>query len=259
MSQIKKFLFSLFTIAIMMICLIGIYGIVTAPKEKERPDQKQLQAELVRNRKQLNKFNAENKNVNSGVNPHDEVINTNTQPTPDKEHRPAPNSKPNNETENNSIINQDNITAIGDSVMLGAAPAIQNKFPNCIIDAKESRQLTDCFDIVQNLNSEGKLYNKVIIALGTNGDFNKSDGQKLLDYLGKDRQVYWITTYGKTLTWQNNVNDTIKKLAESNSNVTIIDWSSVIRSKPNWLYSDGIHLNSDGQARYANYLSKEIV
>lgn len=226
MKEIKKLIFNLITITIVILCSIGIYGIITAPKEKVKADQKQLQAELERNRRQLNKVNAQPKDTDKGT---------------------------------STVHKQDNVTAIGDSVMLGAAPSIQSKIPNCVVDAKESRQLTDCLSIVQSLNSQGKLGNKVIIALGTNGAFNKSDGQKLLNYLGKNRKIYWVTAYGKTLSWQNDVNNTIRSLASSNRNVIIIDWSSIISSNPSWLYSDGIHLNTDGQAGYADYLAKEVL
>ncbi len=119
----------------------------------------------------------------------------------------------------------DSITAVGDSIMLGASPAIKNILPQCIIDAKESRQVTSAKEIIENLDNQGNLGKIIIIALGTNGPFDEATGQDLIDYLGKDRTIYWVTVYGQHLQWQNDSNFIIHTLAEKNDNVHIIDYS----------------------------------
>ena len=156
----------------------------------------------------------------------------------------------------NSIVDASklSVTLIGDSVMLGAEASIESILPSAVVDAAESRQVVKGESILENLNSTGSLYDTVVLALGTNGPFKQETGQKMIDYLGSDRNIYWITTYGSTLTWQEESNDVIRAIAEENDNVTIIDWAAYAESHPEWFYSDGIHLNGDGRVAYAQLI-----
>ena len=150
------------------------------------------------------------------------------------------------------------ITAIGDSVMLGAVPKLQEYIPGCIINAKESRQFRDGIKISQNMAMQAQLGDTVIIGLGTNGPFEKKDAEAFLDYLGSDRSIYLITAYGKKLSWQNTVNSTLHQLAMEYDNVKIIDWANVAPYHPEWFYKDGIHLKADGQIGYAKFIFSGI-
>lgn len=146
------------------------------------------------------------------------------------------------------------LTAIGDSVMLGAAPALQKQFPHSVIDAKESRQVVQASDIVEKLSEQNNLGEKVVIALGTNSPFSLETGQALIDQL-KGHEIFWITTYGKHLQWQDDSNRVITKLASQNKNVKLVRWDQEAPKHPEWFYDDGIHLNITGQVGYAKYLA----
>ena len=150
------------------------------------------------------------------------------------------------------------VTCVGDSVMLGALPALQQIMPGCVVDAKESRQAAEVIGILQNLEAQGRLGSVVVIALGTNGPFSQSFGQSVIDYLGPDRQIYWVTAYGATLRWQEESNSVIRAIAEANDNVELIDWAGVGPSHPEWFYSDGIHLQQAGQQGYADFVARTI-
>lgn len=150
------------------------------------------------------------------------------------------------------------ITAIGDSVMLGGAQALQDAMPGITVDAKESRQMTAAIEIVSNMKAADELGDIVVIGLGTNGPFAEDDGQELLDEIGSSRTVYWILSYGQKLSWQEEVNSTIRHLAQTNANVILIDWPSEAEAHPEWLYPDGIHLNPDGMPGYAEFIRSAI-
>lgn len=152
------------------------------------------------------------------------------------------------------------ITAIGDSVMLGAAGALQDEIPGIDVDAREGRQMVAAIEIAEKLNREGKLGDTVVIALGTNGPFLQSEGQELVDAIGEDRNIYWILSYGQedALGWQGDVNETIEAIASEKSNVTVIDWPSLAEQNPNYIYPDGIHLAPDGQIGYAEMIKEAI-
>lgn len=144
------------------------------------------------------------------------------------------------------------VTMVGDSVMLGASPSLLGMMPDCVIDAKVSRQLVQADVVLDSLEAQGLLRQTVVMGLGTNGPFSVAKGQELIDRLGSGRMIYWITVYGRELSWQEESNATIRQLAAQNENVHIIDWSQAVSGHPEWLCGDGIHLSAAGREAYAN-------
>lgn len=139
------------------------------------------------------------------------------------------------------------ITGIGDSVLLGAVPGLYKKFPNGYFDGKVSR--TDCQlpGLIDEINNNGKLYDTVILNLGTNGSCKNTD--VIMEKL-KDKKVYWLSI----------VNDyQVPKVAKDiydypnrYSNVKIIDWKNISKDHSEYFYKDGIHLTSSGITGYVN-------
>lgn len=163
-------------------------------------------------------------------------------PTPVPTERPAP----------------ERVTFVGDSIMVAAESELTRLIPNIVVDAKVGRQLVEAMSILRRLESEGRLYETVVIGLGSNLPFTVEEGSEVLDFLG-DRTIYWVNTYGHYLEWQDEVNATIAELAELYDNVTVIDWSSVAPEHPGWIRSDdGIHLTGDGTTGYAEFVAGEI-
>lgn len=143
------------------------------------------------------------------------------------------------------------VTMVGDSVMLGASPSIMGILPDCVIDAKVSRQFVQADTVLDSLETQGLLRQTVVMALGTNGPFTVAKGQELIDRLGSERTIYWVTVYGRELSWQEESNTTIRQLAAQNENVHLIDWSQAVSGHPEWLCGDGIHLSAAGREAYA--------
>src|SRR5690606_21606980 len=71
------------------------------------------------------------------------------------------------ESEPPALPGGDQITAIGDSVMLASAQELQSAFPGIYIDAVVSRQLSQAPKIVESMLAAGKLRPTVVIGLGT--------------------------------------------------------------------------------------------
>lgn len=146
------------------------------------------------------------------------------------------------------------ITCVGDSVMLGAALELMEAIPDGVIDAKESRQARDGIEILEGLKKENKLGSTVVIELGTNCYFSSTTGQEIIDYLGKDTKIYWVTVYGKYLQDQERTNSVIRQLAKDNKNVDVIAWDELAAANSDWFYNDGIHLNGEGRSGYAKMI-----
>lgn len=232
MNSLKSLGSALLVIAI----LIASYGIYHAPTS----DASQLEAELEKNEQELAREEATPAGFPSKTPAGTTATQTAaTTGTPD--------------------ISQSSLSVIGDSVFLGAAPAFKKLYKNAVIDAKVSRQVVQALDIAKNLDKKGKLGDTVIIALGTNGNFNSATGQKLIDYLGPDRTIYWIDAYGRDLPDAKDVNNTIRRVAEANNNVHVIAWSKEGPKHPDWFYQDGIHLNITGQKKFAKFVRKNMI
>ncbi len=232
MNSLKSLGSALLVIAI----LIASYGIYHAPTS----DASQLEAELEKNEQELAREEATPAGFPSKTPAGTTATQTAaTTGTPD--------------------ISQSSLSVIGDSVFLGAAPAFKKLYKNAVIDAKVSRQVVQALDIAKNLDKKGKLGDTVIIALGTNGNFNSATGQKLIDYLGPDRTIYWIDAYGRDLPGTKDVNNTIRRVAKANNNVHVISWSKEGPKHPDWFYQDGIHLNITGQKKFAKFVQKNMI
>lgn len=238
-KTLKKMKHGAAILSVVCITIIGGYGILQAPEKKANAGQLKLEEELAKNAAALELQN-HSPAITKTVKNHTKVKNTNLQNSADTQAVPQ------------------KITAIGDSVLLGASPAVKKRFSKIFIDAKISRQVCQAQEIAKDLNKNGQLWDTVIIALGTNGNFNKKTGQDLINYIGKKRKIYWINVYGKSVSWQKTVNQTIQGLSEKNENVTVIDWASEAPSHKDWFYGDGIHLNAKGQKGYANFLKKSL-
>ncbi len=230
-QPVIHYLHSMGIVTLVSCMLIGAYGIIKAPAS----DQKELEQELTKNEQLLQREEAT------------KTFSPTTAPLTKVSKKQGAKKK---------NVPKKTITVIGDSVFLGASPAFKKLYKNAIIDAKVSRQVCQALDIAKALNKQGKLGNTVIIALGTNGNFNSKVGQSLIRYLGKKRTVYWVLAYGKHLDIQKAVNQTIQRVAKANKNVHLIPWDEEAPKHSNWFYQDGIHLNATGQKGYAKFIKK---
>ena len=232
------------SIVVLLICtIIGGYGILKAPKS----DQAKLERELERNQQELER---EENTPKAEMDTKEDTVQVS----------PSGNPKSPAETVEPGIKNPsvESISVIGDSVFLGAAPSFKKLYKHAVIDAKVSRQVSQALGVAKKLKKKKRLGNVVIISLGTNGNFNEATGQKLIDYLGSDKTIYWIDAYGKKLDIQQQVNRTIQKLVRKNNNVHLISWSKEAEKHPNWFYQDGTHLNIKGQEGFSQFIKKAI-
>lgn len=237
MTKIKKIVL----ISVILVCsIIGGIGIFTAPAS----DQEEMKQELQRNEQLLQQDEGEEPPEGGDGQDADA----------DKSGEAAGQTSPDEGQEEKG----NRITVIGDSVFLGASQSFKKICENVNVDAKVSRQVSQALDVAKKLQKKGKLGDTVLISLGVNGNFNEATGQALLDYLGSERTVYWINAYGKNVEWQDEVNDTIDRLAKKNDNLQVIRWDKLGRKHPDWFYQDGTHLNSEGQEKFAEFVNKEI-
>ncbi|MEG0254292.1 MAG: acetyltransferase, partial [Vagococcus sp.] len=147
-------------------------------------------------------------------------------------------------------------TAIGDSLLLSAAPEIQAVFPNNTIDAEVGRQLMDSEPVFKKAADDKKIGDVVLIVLGTNGSFSSTDIDNIMNKL-EDKPVFFVDTMVQK-PWQKAVNDELNKTAKRYKNAHVIDWKEYSIGKTAWFESDGVHLTPEGAENFSSLVGQEI-
>ena len=149
------------------------------------------------------------------------------------------------------------ITAIGDSVLLGSRHWINQQFPGVLINAEVGRQFHALPDLLPALRDYGALRPVVIVHLGTNGPPTDSDLHRILDDLAGARRVVLVTTHDPR-DWQDDANTRIRQAAVGRPNVVVVDWYAMSAGHPEWFVHDGVHLTQDGGQAYAEALAAGV-
>lgn len=144
----------------------------------------------------------------------------------------------------------DQITAIGDSVMLASAPELQAAFPGIQIDAVVSRQLAEAPGIVTDLLNQGALRPIVLIGLGTNGPVDRATLDELRRLTGAAHQIVVVNVQAPR-GWTEGVNAELTNFARQHRDVELANWRDAIATQLSLLSRDQIHPGSRGGRVYA--------
>src|SRR5690554_2102971 len=143
----------------------------------------------------------------------------------------------------------DQITAIGDSVMLASAQELQNAFPGIYIDAVVSRQLSQAPAIVESMLAAGTLRPTVVIGLETNGPINVAALDRLRELAGTDHQIVLVNVFAPRW-WTDGVNTELSAFAQQYRSVELANWRDSISGQLRLLARDQIHPGNAGGRVY---------
>lgn len=146
------------------------------------------------------------------------------------------------------------VVGIGDSVMMGALPALYEQFPNGYFDTGTSRTSYVADGIISSIENRGLLNDVVIFNFGANGEGPERIRENIVDRLS-GKKVFWITNTNRHMLW---VNDSVKSLAERKNNLRIVDWYERSRGHEEYFVADNIHLTSSGQKAFAQAVFDEV-
>lgn len=149
------------------------------------------------------------------------------------------------------------VTAIGDSVMLASAQALQTVLPGIYIDAVVSRQMSAGVQVVQQLAASGQLRPILLLGLGTNGNMSTSEINQVRAAIGPNRWLVLINTY-EPRPWEDRVNAMIDAAAQDDPHVLLVNWYGAIGNHTNMLREDDVHPLPPGAVLYAQ-LIKSVV
>ncbi len=145
--------------------------------------------------------------------------------------------------------------AIGESVMLGAAPQLQ--VGGFVVNADESRQGETTAEIVGQYRASGQIGKTIVIQVGTNGPVSQETYDKIMGFLPAAEVEHVIfLTVAAPRDWIEPNNAIIWSLQGKYPNVKVLDWAGfVVSGQVPGLAGDGIHLGTAAAKQwYANYI-----
>jgi len=148
------------------------------------------------------------------------------------------------------------VTAIGDSVMLGAAETMKNTIGDTRLwfDAAESRQFSAGVDTIQALRDEGQLGDEVVVQLGTNGSINPDDFDRMMGALKGVKKIV-IVNAKVPRVWEDQVNEVLADGVKRYKNAVLVDWHAYASDHPEFFWDDQIHLRPEGAQAYAQLIA----
>lgn len=149
------------------------------------------------------------------------------------------------------------ITAIGDSVIINAYPYLQGYFKEFYLDAKVNRQMYEGANTLILLNNHQKFGDIILVALGTNGDFNKEH----LDNIRKvvnNKPIIFVTTVMPD-SFEESVNNKLRNYAKENENVYIADWYALAKQRSDLFVQDKTHPEIKGSKLYAGLIADTVL
>lgn len=151
------------------------------------------------------------------------------------------------------VIKGNEITAIGDSLMLDVEPVLQASLPGIVVDGQIGRQMYQAPKAIAELKKNGQLGRIVIVELGSNGSFTDNQLKNTLEALEGVKEILLVNTRVPR-PWEKVVNETLATAPESFPNVTLVDWYTASSGCDDYFYPDGVHLNKKGADAYGELI-----
>jgi peptidoglycan/LPS O-acetylase OafA/YrhL len=156
-----------------------------------------------------------------------------------------------------AVTTGDEITAIGDSVMLAAAPALQEAYPGIAIDAAVSRSMYSAPAVVQAQKSAGTLRPVVVIALGTNGPIDRRTLEEVREILGPTRELILVNAQAPR-GWIPGVNAELSAFARVYRNVELANWYGAVQPYLQEMARDQVHFGPIGAGIFAGAVREAV-
>jgi peptidoglycan/LPS O-acetylase OafA/YrhL len=149
------------------------------------------------------------------------------------------------------------VTAIGDSVMLGAVAALEADIDGIEIDASISRQTSVAIELLRARAAAGQLGDVVVVHLGNNGTFSASQFDTMMDVLASVPRVVFVNVKVPR-AWEEPNDAVLANGVQRYANAVLVDWRATSVDRPEFFWDDGIHLRPEGAAAYAALIASKL-
>ncbi len=143
------------------------------------------------------------------------------------------------------------VTAIGESVMIVAQPAMEAE--GIYVDAVIGRQFADSLAVAHALRDAGGLGEIVVVHLGNNGPVTEGQFDELMDTLSVVRRVV-VVNLRVPRPWEEHNNNLFASAVPRFANAVLVDWHGIGDSHPDAFVDDGVHMTHDGVQLYVDLL-----
>lgn len=239
---------------ILVVVLISLIGLIIAPTNTLTAEQEAFQQKIEENQKIAEETKSQTNQTNEAIDTTDTTETSGEIP----ENIATLMTRYQLTEEQVRQGQQLELTAFGDSVMLGATSNLQEVFPSVVVDAVIGRQLYNSLKEIKQLKKEGLLKKNVLLGLGSNGLATEAQFDDLMTEIG-DRQVYLINTRVPTQRWQNGVNALFDQMATKYENITLINWYQASDGQPDWFREDQVHPSEQGLIEYTGLIARNVL
>jgi len=150
------------------------------------------------------------------------------------------------------------VSAVGDSVILGAAGQLEKDVPNLtVIDAQVGMQAYTAVDVLNARRAAGELGEVVVVHIGNNGVYTEEEFDQTMQALEGVRRVVFVNV-NVPRVWEEPNNEVISEGVGRYPNAVLADWYSASVDHPEYFVEDGVHLQIKGQKVYAALIAEKI-
>ncbi|ANS79241.1 lipopolysaccharide modification acyltransferase [Serinicoccus hydrothermalis] len=149
----------------------------------------------------------------------------------------------------------DELTAIGDSLVVTSADGLTYRFPGTSYLAESNRQWSGATDLVAAAVEAGEVRDNVVLHLGTNAGVDEKALRSVLDTFGPDRNVVVMDLYVQA-SFTEKSNETIRSVVADYPHAVVGTWNETISQQPQVLQSDQVHPDIDGMHVYAEVVAR---
>jgi peptidoglycan/LPS O-acetylase OafA/YrhL len=150
------------------------------------------------------------------------------------------------------------VSAIGDSVMIGAAEELEGTIPDLTyIDAEVGLQTSAAIDILRWRRDSGQLGEIVVVGIGNNGVFTAEQFDEMMGVLADTRRVVFVNV-NVPRAWEQPNNEVLAEGVRRYPNAVLADWYAASVDHPEYFVEDGVHLSIAGQRAYVDLISDKL-
>ncbi len=147
------------------------------------------------------------------------------------------------------------VSAIGDSVMLGARSVLRDTIPGTKVDAAVSRYPGAFIGKLKRYVAGNRLAPIVVLHPGTNGVLPESMMREMLDILVDSPRVV-VVNVNMPRSWRDPNNNVMADVVPQYPNAVLADWRAESDGRSEYFASDGIHLTKEGAQAYSDLIKQ---
>jgi peptidoglycan/LPS O-acetylase OafA/YrhL len=160
------------------------------------------------------------------------------------------------ETSSNPLV-AGRVTAIGDSVMIGAYGELDRAIDDFAMRADVGMQAAGVIEIAQKRRAADDLGEDVVIHIGSNGPLGADQFDEMMRHLTDVRRVVFVNLKVPR-HWEQRNNDMLAEGVQRYPNAVLVDWHAASAGRPEFFVEDGHHLQIEGQRVYADLIAAHL-